>query len=360
MAQTKIQWTDKVWNALAGCNDKSEGCRFCYARRMAHRLELMGQEKYKGLTVLQGSHIVWTGKITFYEKALMEPLKWRKPCRIFVNSMSDLFHHNVTDDQIDHIFAVMAMCPQHVFQVLTKRPERMPKLLASSRFKGEVLQQAFELQRGRGGEKDARKWLEPNWPLPNVWLGVSVENQEAADERIPLLVQTPAAVRFISAEPLLGPVSLERWSDTGIECSSCGWFGTESDGQRVDLAADDPWFACPRCAEVCAHTPLDEHLGGKRGIHWVICGGESGPGARPMHPDWVRSLRDQCAEAGVEFFFKQWGEWLGTMQYGAPADQQLINILDAPLRLGKKAAGDLLDGRQWHQFPNSLGENNAT
>ena len=349
MAQTKIQWTDKVWNALAGCNDKSEGCRNCYARRMAHRLELMGQEKYKGLTVLQGSRIVWTGKITFNEKALMEPLKWRKPCRIFVNSMSDLFHHNVTDDQIDHIFAVMALCPQHEFQVLTKRPDRMLSYITGLRKTANDWLEKLAEQ-----EPDKKHTFTPSdvlnlrwmhwrmnhgpafpygpWPLRNVLLGTSVENQSAADERLGTIAMIGRIGwrTMVSFEPLLGPV-----------------------------LANPVWLA----------------LGPET---WAIVGGESGPGARPMHVDWARLLRDQCVDAGIPYFFKQQGAWAhaGCDAFGKikgeirhiRSDGSFWNEEEMPedenadvltvVHVGKKAAGDLLDGQQWHQFP-SHGENNA-
>lgn len=356
MAQTKIQWTDKVWNALAGCNDKSEGCRNCYARRMAHRLELMGQEKYKGLTVLQGSRIVWTGKITFNEKALMEPLKWRKPCRIFVNSMSDLFHHNVTDDQIDHIFAVMALCPQHEFQVLTKRPDRMLSYVTAPKVRRDIASQANFLMRSDkyAARSDALAHIflwnslencevgeycnylsgidDRCWPLRNVLLGTSVENQSAADERLGTIAMIGRIGwrTMVSFEPLLGPV-----------------------------LANPVWLA----------------LGPET---WAIVGGESGPGARPMHVDWARLLRDQCVDAGIPYFFKQQGAWAhaGCDAFGKikgevrhiRSDGSFWNEEEMPedenadvltvVHVGKKAAGDLLDGQQWHQFP-SHGENNA-
>jgi protein gp37 len=205
-------------------------------------------------------------------------LRWSKPRRIFVNLMGDLFHPDVPDDFIDRVFAVMALSPQHTFQVLTKRPERMRAYMNHG--------EGF----GRWGFIDGRArqiYVERNHspfpagkvligPLPNVWLGVSVEDQTAADERIPLLLKTPAAVRWISAEPLLGSVDLSRWIH---DIPPAGDSRTGHDGGKFSR------------------------------LDWVVVGGESGPSARPMHPDWARSLRDQCAAAGVPFLFKQWGEW---------------------------------------------------
>ena len=230
---SKIEWTrnddgteGKTWNPLAGCSIVSPGCTNCYAMRMAARIERMQPAShYKGLTKQVNGNPVWTGKIARApEHIFYAPLKWRKPTRVFVNSMSDLFHEDVRDEWIDRIFAIMALSPRHTFQILTKRLKRMQKY---------------------SGRRAA---------LDNVWLGVSVENQQAADERIPLLLDTYAATRFISAEPLLGPLALE------------------------------------------ALLP---------GIDWVVVGGESGPGKRPVNLDWMRDIRDQCKAAGVPLFVKQ-------------------------------------------------------
>lgn len=290
---TNIEWTDETWNPIAGCNDVSEGCRHCYARTMAGRLEAMGVAKYAGLTVLQGSHRVWTGKISFDEKALLAPLRRKKPTRYFVNSMSDLFHPNVTDAQIDRVFAVMALCPQHTFQVLTKRPGRMLAYLTNEEVQNRwcvagnpfVVESAIPLEKyaDRAMFRDddgVFRSVFSQWPLPNVWLGVSVEDQKTADGRIPLLLQTPAAVRFISAEPLLGPI----------------------DFYAVDIERPKWREEYGLCEDVY--------------LKWVIVGGESGPGARPMHPEWARGLRDQCVAAGLPFFFKQWGGvYVGAMPW---------------------------------------------
>ena len=234
MAVTKIEWTDATWNPVTGCNKISPGCKHCYAERMAKRLHAAGMPKYRnGFAVAVP-----------ISDALEIPLRWRKPRSIFVNSMSDLFHDRVSDDFIRRVFAVMEQADWHRYQVLTKRPERVVAL------------------------NDALPWP------PQVWLGVSVENA-AYTRRIDLLRQTDAAVKFLSLEPLLGPLP---------------------------------------------NLNLD-------GIDWVIVGGESGPGARPMQADWARDVRDQCLAAGVPFHFKQWGG------------------------VFKKRQGRLLDGREWNDVP---------
>ena len=291
---------------------------------------------------------------------LDQPFRWRKPRKVFVNSMSDLFHPDVPDAFIHAVFTTMAKTPQHVFQVLTKRPERMRELLHL------WVELGLTLREGCGAV------------LPNVWLGVSVENQAAADERIPLLLDTPAAVRWISAEPLLGPVDLKRWMPTGkwgsfkgnpvyqqtyfmTKCERCGWLGSSELVHEVRYG-DDADCACPDCNEIF----MCDDFGDGRGVHWVVVGGESGPNARPMHPDWARSLRDQCAAAGVPFLFKQWGEWSewgtsrpstwlridGTTadQYTAARDGQAWIGMH---RVGKKRAGRLLDGVTHDGYPES-------
>lgn len=255
MGDSKIQWTDAVWNPVRGCSHISAGCANCYAARQAHRFDTCSERSpYHGLTkpLDPWGRVRWSGEVRFVPEMLDAPLRWRRPRRVFVNSMSDLFHESVTDEQIAAVFGVMAACPQHVFQVLTKRPERMARW--------------FEWFATMSPGLDG-------WPLPNVWLGVSCEDQRAADERIPLLLQTPAAVRFVSCEPLLGPVNFAR---SGLA------FG-------VPLANGSRWF------------------GSKPGIDWVIVGGESGPGARPCDVEWIRSIVRQCRAAGVPVFVKQLG-----------------------------------------------------
>lgn len=311
--KAKIEWTDATWNPVTGCTKVSSGCKHCYAEREWPRLTKL-VPAYAGRAFTD---------VRTHEDRLGQPLRWKKPRKVFVNSMSDLFHPDVPDEFIDRVFEVMALSQQHTFQVLTKRADRMQDYV--TRLNGGRL-------RNRLLMVDA-----PNsalaWPLPNVWLGVSVEDQASADERIPLLLDTPAAVRWISAEPLLGPVSF-RWAK---------WH---------DYSHRQPGF-------------VHNHLDGMRGIDWVVVGGESGPKARPMHPDWARSLRDQCASAGVPFLFKQWGEWFptsigqGGSQIGAwngddfmPGWGDIKNPDNNMVRAGRHAfGGRLLDGVQHDGYP---------
>lgn len=225
MADTSIEWTDATWNPVAGCTIMSAGCTNCYAMRMAARLEAMGVEKYRGLTRKSGGRAKWTGDLYLDDKALEIPTTWSKPRNVFVNSMSDLFHPDVPVDFIRKVWDVMAVTKRHTYQILTKRPDRM----------AEVLTGGFKV-------------------LPNVWLGSSVEDGKVL-HRLDELRAVPAAVRFVSFEPLIGSVAAGR---------------------------------------------LD-------GIHWAIVGGESGPGARPMDPVWIDEIFGMCEEAGSAFFFKQWG-----------------------------------------------------
>lgn len=365
-ATTSIEWTERTWNPVVGCEIVSPGCAHCYAMRMAARIEAMGTAPhYKGLTRKVNGHAVWTGVMRpAPDRVLMEPLHWKKPSLIFVNSMSDLFAEGVSDETIDQVFAVMGLAHWHTFQVLTKRPERMRAYFAEtwqpapahdiSLGRSEALHVPAEV---RGDDrwdhinlacddldllKIDRVWTadgeligRPAWPrrpLPNVWLGISAEDQPRYDERWPHLRDTPAAVRFLSAEPLLG---------------------------RIEILP---------------------------GLDWVIVGGESGAGARPMHPDWARALRDDCATLGVPFFFKQWGEWreafhnedgpkVEEVEVGSETAESLASLAKNPCwltgagrafryasaigdeparmmeRLGKKGAGRLLDGRAHDAMP---------
>jgi len=362
MSNTKIEWADKVWNPVTGCTKISEGCRNCYAETFAERWRGIPGHPYE-----QGFDLkLWPDRLD-------HPLKWKKPQRIFVNSMSDLFHEKVPDSFIGAVWAIMQATPQHTYLILTKRPERM---------KSEILNQMDAAKRG-----PARWWMEEalrfvgrenldekainvpemELPLKNVWLGVSIEDQKTANERIPLLLETPAALRFVSAEPLLGPVDL---------------FNGDPD-PRLGVVAG-PGLSLNQYWKHTGEGPFP-------GVNWVIVGGESGHNARPMNPEWVKSLRDQC-EASNEayFFFKQWGKW-GTVFENMTTKkpifrkfknkQQWINKANCwmaggwavdmtgkilkngkdfdtakyPIaimhNIGKKKAGSLLDGKEYKEFP---------
>lgn len=282
-ASSKIEWTEATWNPVTGCDHVSPGCDNCYAERIATRF---------GRPFL--------GAVECHPERLDMPLRWRKPRRVFVNSVSDLFHPDVPDEFIRRVFEVMETAHEHTFQVLTKRPQRMARLVPTF----------YDIP------DDA--------PIANIWLGVSVENQRYADLRIPHLLATPAAVRFLSVEPLLGAVDLSI----------------------LPLRVVGNLLTTPR-------------------IGWVIVGGESGPGARPMHVQWARDLRDQCVSANVPFFFKQWGEWGWPAHPGDHAltvDGRLfepgahlgMDHMCEPTfvrRVGKSRAGRMLDGREWNEYP---------
>lgn len=313
-ATSKIEWTDATWNPVIGCTKVSPGCDHCYAIRTAHR---MAENPHPAIAAAYGgteSGGEWTGRVNLLGDRLDQPLRWTKPKRIFVNAQSDLFHDNVPDEFIAEVFAVMAVTPRHTFQVLTKRHGRMRSLLSSIAFGSSVRSRINDIL--DNGAQWPPEW-EPEghdlaWPLPNVWLGVSVENQRWADIRVRELLGTPAAVRFLSCEPLLGPVDLARAIEPNFAVS--GW---------KDLS----------------------------GLDWVIVGGESGPGARPMQPEWARSLRDQCTAAGVAFHFKQWGEWAPDAAYDDRGQLVDAQSNESMTRVGKKAAGRDLDGHTWDEYP---------
>lgn len=271
MAKTIIEWTDYSWNPVTGCSPVSAGCDHCYARRMATRLR--GRYGYP-----QDDPF----RVTLHPDRLDQPLNWRKPRMIFVCSMGDFFHPQVPLEFQARTLDVMVKCPQHIFIILTKRH----KQLAS-----------FNQVCGWSAES-----------YPNIWVGVSVEDQKTADERIPILLRVPAAVRVVSIEPMLGSVTLHSQQD---------WLPTLIPNTKTKLFS-------------YRNNLIPT-------IDWVICGGETGPGARPMHPEWVYQVRDQCVEASVPFFFKSWGEW----------DIYGIDMF----RVGKKKAGRLLDGKEWNEIP---------
>ena len=294
--KSKIEWTDATWNPLRGCTPVSEGCRRCYAAKVASRFPW-------GARVAKGGK--WLGNVEFVESALTAPLRWRTPRRIFVNSMSDLFHDAVPDEWIDRVFAVMALAPRHTFQILTKRPERM-RAWATGRVgletrESEVAREAEHVGKivwdGRGSDpakygtvcggagdvSNRRAW--PGWPLRNVWLGVSVEDQATAEERIPLLLQTPAAVRFVSFEPLIADLR--------------------------DFRMD--------------------------GIAWAIFGGESGSGARSCNIDWIRGGMATCRHYGTAIFVKQ----LGARPYWCdPSARSEYDVGGGEIELRDRAGAD--------------------
>ncbi len=326
--KTRIFWFDATWNPTTGCSKVSKGCDHCYAES--------GWSKIVHLPTFKGRAFT---DVAYHPVRLYHPFLWKKPRRILVNSMSDLFHDDVPDSFIDQVFAVMAMAKNHTFQVLTKRPERMRAYVERLGKSAKLLDDAARTI-GRTFKFQGSYLV--SWPLPNVWIGVSVEDQATADERIPVLLKTTAAVRWISAEPLLGQVDL--WRSGAIERDGVG-DGTPGTGMSLSRGLVD----------------------------WVVVGGESGPKSRPMHPDWVRSIRDQCYLAGVPFLFKNWGEWgndgripmlvsIHEKRYFLTIDgkkwtgpsQCCPKGTAAMLKIGKRAAGRLLDGVQHDGYPESL------
>ena len=354
MAKTSIEWTDHSINAFRArdreghvghyCEKISAGCTHCYASGLQKRFQMpeYRADKREGIEVFLD------------ESKLQEVLRRRVPTKYFWCDMTDMFLECYPFDWIDKCFAVMALTPQHTHQVLTKRPRRMLEYcrrLGRHNFVDPVSLAMKQMNSDRGA---FYKLTPTGWCFPNIWLGVSVEDQKTADERVPLLLQTPAAVRWVSYEPALGSVDFD---DLTVKEPKGEWHFSCLDNDSLE---DDPDFHG-------AH------------IDWLVCGGESGHGARPMHPDWARSVRDQCVAAGVPFFFKQWGAWqngsdvrcrpeitvyadgraCGFTREAIVAEEQRSGILHSgqdmcPVlmsRVGKKAAGRLLDGREWNQFP---------
>lgn len=329
-SKTKIEWTAGTdgspgasWNPIRArgadgkigwhCVHASDGCRFCYAERINSRLGT--RLPYQAQTVVE----------TYLdEKMLLAPLHWRKPRKIFVGSMTDLFGDWVTDDMLDRIHAVMALAPQHKFLLLTKRAERMRDYLTARNGMGDArLCRAINAIPAELGNRHGALEM----PLPWAWVGVSVEDQRRADERIPLLLATPAAVRWVSYEPALGPVDF------------CG------DALGITAVTTMP---LDRAGNPVGWRSFRYEKAGEPRLDWVVCGYESGPGARPGHPDWARSIRDQCGAASVPFFFKQWGEFAPVGYPDGLADRQEEHLW---IRVGKRAAGRLLDGREWNEYP---------
>lgn len=275
-----IEWADAVWDPLAGCTRKSAACRHCYAEALTAASSQSG-EWGEGFAASGPEGPSWTGKVALLDDRLTLPLDWENPRRVFVNALSDLFHETLPTETIDRVFAVMALAPRHIFQVLTKRPKTMQPYVADPETPGRIARVMAEI-RPEGGTG-----IE-SWPLPNVWLGVTAENQKEADRRIPLLLQTPASVRWIAAEPLL---------------------------EQIDLKIGS-WLK-----ETAAVPRLD----------WVVAGGEIGAEAKACQPDWARSLRDQCAKTGTAFFWRDWGEHVPAEAAGeqdaAPQGRSLDGVL---------------------------------
>lgn len=347
---TKIEWTERTWNPITGCSKVSPGCDNCYAETMSNRLSRL--PKYAGVA----KNGRWTGDVFCQDVLLEEPFSWKEPTVVFVCSMSDLFHSKVPWEFIVKVFDVMAATPWHTYQVLTKRPGRMAYF-------------AEKIWPKQGGYWEPVEWTSPSrarvmdkwpgtaWPS-NVWAGTSVESQKYAP-RLDCLARVPARIRFVSVEPMLDSVDLRKWlsprfdhcDEETYDCTGCDGLGPRHEGE---------------CGAVVSPPVLS----------WIIVGGESGPGARPIHPDWARSLRDQCEMAGVPFFFKQWGGYVNAACADVPGsiirgDQPVYCMkpsgeLSEPnrhwsghqglhcahlLKVGKKAAGALLDGREWREMP---------
>lgn len=262
MSESKIEWTERVWNSTTGCNKVSQGCKNCYAEVMHARLGRMGQNKYSR-PFLDGAFA--------HEPSLALPFKWKKPAKIFVNSMSDSYHPNISVEHIAKMYAIMFLTPRHTFQHLTKRPERRLAILKSPEFFEHLHkycnQYHQEFVEPATAERYSFAEIKKQFPLNNIWEGTSAENQSTADERIPLLLQTPAAIRWVSAEPLLGPIDFA----TTVAAVAV----TETGGRNLP------------------------------GLDWIVVGGESGNKRRPFDSDWARQIRDYCASTGVKFFMKQ-------------------------------------------------------
>lgn len=315
-SKTKIEWVinpdgtqGETWNPVSGCSKVSDGCQNCYAESMTRRFD----KSWKPWTKANAER-----NVQLFPGRLDIPLHWRKPRKVFVCSTSDLFHEEVPWYYIDQVFARMGAARNHTFLVLTKRPRKMRGYFIDPG----VRERTRKIAQLMGVKVQTDPfWISADlwkWPLPNVWLGVTAENQATADERIPLLLKTPAAKRFVSIEPMLGPLVLD--------------------------APGRPWLT----------TEVDHEEDTK--IEWVIVGGESGPKARPMHPDWARSIRDQCLATDTPFFFKGWGRYVRTGQLPddiwrrLEADGKIGHPTDV-VGLGKKAAGRELDGRIWEEMP---------
>lgn len=388
---TTIEWTQRpgttgeTWNPVVGCTKVSQGCKHCYAKALhdkRHKAHLAG--KLQGVPQYAKSF----ERVQLMHDRLTLPLKWKKPRTVFVNSVSDLFHPDVPFEFIDHVFAVMALTRQHTYQILTKRPERMAEYLNNAEISIRVTDiLPREYIAARYSYPDDLGFLARGGGFStNVWLGTSVEDQTTANERIPHLLKCPAAVRFLSCEPLLEGIDLYRAAGEPDD-----WHWDAINADEDDYPPDDMVEECElECDWInygsrLVHNPEYTEWKNSRlrraramkigdSIHWVIAGGESGPGARPMHPDWARSLRDQCKEAGIPFFFKQWGRYApgskdgkGTIVLNDGGTEDYNMGPDVRLKYGaakwaclkpevmhatsKGNSGHLLDGREHQEWP---------
>lgn len=354
MAESKIEWTDRSdWNPIRGCTRVSPGCGGpgdqggCYAEAIAARFSGPGQP-FHGYAERTAKGGRWTGKVEVQWDRLELPLRWRKPAMIFASSTSDFFHKDIALGEVATLFGVMIAAHHvrgHTFQVLTKRADLMRQMLTNPLFwevaniaaGAHVMELVDPLDRRSDDARATCDDYGPENPPPGIWLGVSVEDQTRADERIPDLLATPAAVRFLSCEPLLGPVDLMHVD-----------YGAYMNGLTGRTAHEyDPVCRWPLL------KPFYHMQSGysSPGIDWVIAGGESGPNARPMHPTWARSLRDQCAAAGVPFHFKQNGEWVSVSEVAGPGEHYQFPDGATVRRTGKKLAGRLLDGIDHNGLP---------
>jgi protein gp37 len=283
---SNIEWTDSTWNPIIGCAKVAQGCKHCYAETMSKRLAAMGQKDYASILTPDGK---FNGRAITRPETLAEPLRWKKPRMVFVNSMSDLFHEDAPFEYIAAVFGVMAACPQHTFQVLTKRPERALEFFEwiDTNALDVVMEKANDIMYSVAPA--LQTWIMPGdrWPLKNVWLGVSIATQADADKNIPILLKCPAAVRFVSAEPLIEAVDFSDIGDALFDRKA-----------SIRAAMYGPMALNAEQADsVIAEPELD----------WVIVGGESGPGARPCDVAWIRSIVEQCKAASVPCFVKQMG-----------------------------------------------------
>lgn len=358
--KTGIRWTSATWNPVVGCTIESPACTNCYAMEQAHRILRMSAavgraSHYEGTTELAKGKPVWTGLLADApEHIVLQPIRWSKPRMVFVNSMSDLFHPDMPRASIDTVFAVMRLSGRHVFQILTKRPAVMLAWMSDPETPARVSARAREIAaavdpKGRIPKETVE---DGTWPPRNVWLGCTVEDQKRADQRVAILLSTPAVVRFVSIEPMLSMVDLRHVAAVAEDGRTI-WFDA-LDPSRAGLVSDgvrsEDGDLRPRT--VAGVLPA---------LDWIIVGGESGDRARPMHPDWPRRLRDDCEATGRAYFFKQWGAWTVAGD-GTAASERFVDVHGGrdptsvsavAVRKGRQVEGvdDVLDGREHKAFP---------